>query len=354
MEKVYVLGAGFSTAINRNAPLNNNLFPYIYRKQKKFLDLVRDFIHDFYGERQIVNANEIYPPLPLIEDVLSQLDVLIAEERPLSSIYTLDKLRLIRKYLAFGIALALQDALQRGSHMQSAENFVHAIEGSIIISLNYDIIIDNAILNTWHNKDVDYDIRIRKAIPGYIDPYDYISSSPVKLLKLHGSLNWLYCPRCREIDVTPGEKGILGIIEQESYNDERTTCPVCGVVYEPRIITPTFLKRYDYPLLSNLWGNASRYLENAKNLAFIGYSLPDADMLLRCMIKEAIFVNSKRPQISIINYVNQKDEQKKEADLRWNREIRDRYRSLFGDVTYDIGGFQEYVKRGCIAKDDVF
>jgi len=31
----------------------------------------------------------------------------------------------------------------------------------------------------------------------------------VVLLKIHGSLNWLYCPTCNHIELTPKEKGAI-------------------------------------------------------------------------------------------------------------------------------------------------
>ena len=31
----------------------------------------------------------------------------------------------------------------------------------------------------------------------------------MQLFKPHGSLNWLFCPTCNELEITPKEKGVV-------------------------------------------------------------------------------------------------------------------------------------------------
>jgi hypothetical protein len=109
MAAVYILGAGATKAVARNAPLIDGLL-------RKALDLqepeIRDrmnnarrFILDFYPAAE----ND----MPALEDVSSQLDLALNEGRPLSSTYTVEKIRGLRDGLVYGIAEVLRTYLER-------------------------------------------------------------------------------------------------------------------------------------------------------------------------------------------------------------------------------------------------
>lgn len=218
-----------------------------------------------------------------------------------------------------------------------------------ILSLNYDIIVDNALVS--RSERIDYGVSVRYALERYTTPKPYESQERPRrnrlrnrrpspnhpLHKLHGSLNWLYCPSCQHLDVTIGRKGVSYLYEEGSD----FTCPVCFGPYVPLIITPTLLKTYDNILLREIWRQAEDNVSKADEVVFIGYSMPDADVQLRCMLKRALYTNRIRPKTGggtsncIIRVVDNSPSQSN---------THTRYIKLFGDVDYHPDGLKGYVE----------
>ena len=180
----------------------------------------------------------------------------------------------------------------------------------------------------------------------------------IELLKLHGSLNWLYCPACRTIDVTPGLKGAVYIFRKETLQHESPiTCRECGVRYDPYIVTPTFLKNYGELYLSQIWQRAESRLSHASEIVFVGYSLPDADIILRTMLSRAMYRNRHlrkyddgslpaSPPVTVVDYVEDYDEHDEQKNKTYSR-----YKKLFGNVQYLPEGFERYVNRMMRSRD---
>jgi hypothetical protein len=314
---------------------------------------VAQFIQEFYG------VTEGAADLPQLEEVLSQLDYAIANpDDALSSIYTVAELQHIRLCIIYGIGKVLQYLLEIPLEYQSPKAFLRKLSpDDTLISLNYDLIVDNGIhtLDPWHIA-VNYGFEPRDAISGDAGRMGYFSDDrplfETVLYKLHGSLNWLYCPQCDRIDVTEGLKGVLYAFHPPEHNPDLDyrTCPVCEARYEPVIVTPTFLKTYGNPFLEKIWRAAEDRLQHADRVVFAGYSLPDADMILRSMFKRAIFTNNRvngRPcQIEVVDYapeyVGPDGSINPDAD---SHPTCRRYRRLFGPhVQYDPRGFRHFMK----------
>jgi hypothetical protein len=245
MAVVYVLGAGASKAILPPAPLMSELLPHALKVLKsdisktKRTKRIMDFIEDFYrlGPCQ----------LPLLEDILSQLDLAIKEGRPLSNEYDLPYLRQLREDLVYAFSVLLRENLgikpQTGNMsdegqrcMDLMEKFLGTLDASndCIISLNYDLIVDNAI-SKRNGRHVNYGFSVR-----YDDKED--DEKPgmprqlgeLPLYKLHGSLNWLYCPVCQQLDVANNYRGVRYIFEA-CDNEVFNKCKDCTTKYEPVI-----------------------------------------------------------------------------------------------------------------------
>lgn len=181
-----------------------------------------------------------------------------------------------------------------------------------IISLNWDILID---YNLYRCCDEINITRVRYHIyPDYgfhnyslenLMPSTLVKNSKhynVKLLKLHGSLNWLKCNNCGRL-YTDFERDIALDILFEYKNthqidDHRVKCEYCsnsGYKYSmsPIIMTPTLLKDLSCLQTQNTWHNAFIDLTEANEVVFIGYSFPLADFEFRYMLKRAISPNAK-------------------------------------------------------------
>jgi hypothetical protein len=149
-----------------------------------------------------------------------------------------------------------------------------------IITFNYDLALDYAL----HFSSVPLDYCLE----------DKASSSPVHLMKLHGSLNWTRCTQCPAItpwpleqffsqhrwQFWPGDKGPARL-------DLAAKLP-SGLIHcnkprssEPAIVPPTWNKTQHHLQISNVWRHAARHLSEAENIFVVGYSLPDTDQFFR-------------------------------------------------------------------------
>jgi hypothetical protein len=348
MATVYILGAGATKAAAQHAPMTNDLLEKAFEQLKNAARIrrVMDFVGDFYlntsPDKMAAIRDFSSERLPRIEDVLSQVDMAIASNSPLSPKYDVAYLRELRFNLTYLIYKVLRHSLDfmPDSHNPVYENLVKALTpGDTIISLNYDIAIDNALLWLFNRAglgSVDYGLKVRDSWP--IGRYDD-RLGPVPLLKLHGSLNWLYCPNCRALDVTEGHKGVYVVLEE----GESVECSGCHKPnYESTLITPSFVRTMANGLLVPVWKRAEQAVAGAERLVFIGYSLPDADIDLRCMLTRGLYNNPKRNAVPIWVIDRERLLGSGEIPEEWRR-----YRQLLGEqVQYYPIGFQEFVRGG--------
>jgi hypothetical protein len=110
------------------------------------------------------------------------------------------------------------------------------------------------------------------------------------LLKLHGSLNWLWCMQCGAltIDLAPTRRRDAGTHD----NPYGFRCP-CGGQFAGLIVTPTFLKRYENHHIGAVWTKALQSLIHTPDWTFIGYSLPEDDVAIRALLLKALVANRR-------------------------------------------------------------
>ena len=90
--------------------------------------------------------------------------------------------------------------------------------------------------------------------------------------------------------------------------------------------------------LSVVWKLAHERLLAAKNVVFIGYSLPQTDLASRTLFRETL-MSRARPQVQIVNLARN--------DTCMDR-IKVSYRSLFGtlpDTNFDFDGASAWTER---------
>lgn len=126
------------------------------------------------------------------------------------------------------------------------------------------------------------------------------SGSALKLLKLHGSLNWLRCPDCNrvthwdirgraDVDVLHTLKRMQDTGQSEPHYRLAGLLkgphkyPCCGreVSSEPFLVPPTYNKGYRYAEIAPVWRAAARELADARNVYVCGFSLRDTDPFFR-------------------------------------------------------------------------
>lgn len=366
---VFILGAGFSKPAQ--APIQSEIIKEILKLDdgfygdkdeliKRYLVEFKDFLKkELYideGGFENVALEDIFTPIDrcLLDgisfrslDVKALVDIrekiysliIVAIKNKLSNIYE------EKKYIDdFGSYLAQQmkPRMNNPSH-----------DPVSVISTNWDILLDNsikrAIENDAHNGVVDYCCYINSLendetiTPGLLalgrGKYN------VKLLKMHGSMNWLHCPKCQRLFVAFYEK----IAEYGIYRNK--TCKYCpsnfpesresSAILKSNLIMPTFLKDLNNFQIKLIWQNAGVELSESSKVVFIGYSLPQADYELRQLLSRMI------PHHAIIEVVMQDAATSKIS--KSNEEILKRYKDFFGKrkvVPFPIG-VERYISEFC-------
>jgi NAD-dependent SIR2 family protein deacetylase len=105
----------------------------------------------------------------------------------------------------------------------------------------------------------------------------------IKLLKLHGSLNWVTCPKCQRLFVNQDKKDAMWAFEG------KITCRFCdGVKLNAALLLPSFKKDFDKFHFQSIWHQAGIELSEATKLVFMGYSFPVADYDFRSLITKHV------------------------------------------------------------------
>lgn len=226
-----------------------------------------------------------------------------------------------------------------------------------LISLNWDTLLDYYLYNACSQAEEEiqldycyYNNDINDEIPSI--NIKASGNYNIKLMKLHGSMNWLMCNNCGRM-ITDYKNNIS--LSSLTDKEDNIRCPYCdslGRKYRLKssIITPTFLKDINNIHFKNIWHNAYLDLCEAKEIIFIGYSFPDADFELRYILKKAVKNDAK---ITVVlhesddfeyykDYIKEMDEGSQllnKLSLPCNR-----YNSFFQnhEIEYNYRGIENY------------
>ena len=357
---VFFIGAGFTKAIVNTAPIGTEFFLNAFDPHNSFIgdERIKD-VKKFIDNNYYQLKDNHYPN---IEDVLSLIDYTIERKEALSEVYLFEEVVNVRNKIIYLMGKVIKDNIEKSSEQKKevSRSFIEKINNLLlkskkvsIISTNYDIIIDNAlrekIQSCNYGEMLRYNIFLdingpkRNARPtttlNWEDPNiscrGEINEGGIPLLKIHGSLNWFYCPKCDEVDITVGTKQADDFVEQQ----RRSLCanPMCTSTYEPLLVTPTMLKVYNNTFLQKLWTHSEKIISESNEIVFIGYSLPEADYHIRSLLTKALIKNTNNIRILVIEKkpLNDEDAERIEA-------VGDRYNTLFGQdrVTFKPIGLE--------------
>jgi hypothetical protein len=154
----------------------------------------------------------------------------------------------------------------------------------------------------------------------------------VQLFKPHGSLNWLFCRTCNELEITPKQKGVVTRLISRF---EKARCDRCNGVYASLIVPPTFYKDMNNVFLSTIWNRADIALQRVNHIVFCGYSFPDADIHIKYLLKRAQ-TNGQTTRYTVINHFAGKEKEESEQEVL-------RYKRFLGPhVIYTKMSFEEF------------
>lgn len=369
-EDVYLPGAGATKADFKDVPLGNELLHAILIEKER-VEILMEFLETIFDDDCLKPST---PPdlTPRIDDIFTLIDASLtgrapapARARPLSlaDVYDLhngaivprletrwppEHLLKVRGALVAAIARVISNSI-RDLPSPLAKRFVAGLDArrGTIISTNYDIVMDDALYRAGR---LHYGVAVRMPVKYTLPPmiaapdpeqakYFYPfgeqlswATGLVRLLKLHGSLNWLYCPRCDELDITLSEEGGAYILQSPTIG--RCAKGSCTSRYEALLVGPSLDQRYEHRILSETWQRAEEALRRAQRLIIIGYSLPEADYLIRAMLARSF---SKRS--SAVTVFNGGPNGKPKDVV----ELESRYRRLFPHCKMRWDGFEGLV-----------
>ncbi len=330
---VFILGAGFS--YDAGIPAQGDLLRQIlsveyFGYSEKCRQEVLKFIKDVYG------LDEGKACALALEDIYTPLHQAVTRNEYLKS-YSPSKLTKIENNLNRLIAYAINDG--RESPHQSCyyiENFVLYLTEAkkrapttdhfSIISLNWDIVLDKRLFSmTGDEGVVDYGcncVGIQET-GGMIPPLvaKERGKYTIKLLKPHGSLNWVTCPKCHRLFVNKSRKeGIMAL-------KQSTSCRFCegNVRLDAAILLPTFQKDFAKLHYQQIWNQAAIELSEATKIVFIGYSFPLADFDFRALITKHV----GDVEVEVVLYSNHRNPENEPEEGK-------RYRHYFGDKLKEI------------------
>lgn len=344
---VFILGAGFSA--EAGAPSQAKLIQKALELEKAQSASNNNCTHtlkNFLTESLNIAEYQLND-VPL-EDVFTPLDKCAVENLSFRSLSAKQVIE-VRDAVSHLIGRVLDNELYNPENKRYIRNFSKKIvelskmrsggnykdhDPVSIISTNWDILLDNALHQTINNQ-------ASETQKGVVDYCCYVSSLSetddkvkpgleilgkggynVKLVKLHGSLNWLQCSQCLRLYVkfyvkTGVNSSTLGKIGCRHCKRNFGFANVDSM--SPSLVMPTFLKDLRNPQLKIIWQNAGIELAEATRIVFIGYSLPFADFELRQLLSR---MTRTTADIWVVGYskINNKARQ----------DFRKRYKTFFG------------------------
>lgn len=361
MKTVYILGAGFS--VEAGAPTQANLMSEafrLYQNNPANFDVERFNIFKNFLKQQLNIPEASFGSVDL-EDIFTPLDRCLSDNSQFRGI-SLDIIQEVREAVFYVVGRTIQLILnktdQSKAYINEFANYLTKVskirengmyrehDPVSVISTNWDILLDNSIHQSIINHDykavVDYCCYISskdEAEPNIKPGLEKLGQGGfnVKLLKLHGSLNWLQCPRCMRLYARFSRKDAMhNILNPDScrHCDENFPEEDNNHKLISNLIMPTFIKDLSNPQYKIIWQNAGIEISEADKVVFIGYSLPSADFEMRQLLSRMV---RKSAKIEVVDYCNSDREP----------ELKTHWKNFFGsrEVNFYFDGAKSYLER---------
>jgi hypothetical protein len=324
LKTVFILGAGFSCGLGLPSQEKIPRLLLSSKFQEPVDIIITEILASFL--RDIFN-NDSKNCLPSLEDIFTFIDLSAGSGHNLGINYPPKRLRAVRRFLIHRILRILDYRYDDSRNPRAIQNFLESISGisenspsfSFIV-LNWDIVLEKQLFIRLVNAPIDYCCDCTN----YDRLIDKGTQQRIRICKMHGSGNWVYCYNCknlyyREVDkiaLTSGadlNKSDFELFPQQLLNlgvtlsDEMLKlphpfkCKNCGNSLSFHIATFSYRKSFHNPAYSSIWYAAEKLLSNASNWVFIGYSLPEADYELKTLLKSAQLQKPDPKRIIVID-----------------------------------------------------
>lgn len=328
MKIALIVGAGLSVAAG--VPSTNQLarrFLATPRGSGPVDDAITEALTAFWNK--VFGASD--KTQPTLEEHFTVLDLAANTGHQLGRAYPPRKLRAIRRLSIHRTFQVLDRHYRHSRVIEMLLKKVSAADCTVaLVSLNWDIVVEKH-LDALGAETYKYDIDVR-----YIDG-ERIERGPIRLYKMHGSSNWLYCDSCRQLYaprdggkaalnlnayLEPHDFEALGFQKAADLVRRQTRgprkCAWCGNRLAGRLATFSYRKAFSINQFQTIWDRAYSALARADRWLFIGYSMPEADFESKHLLKAAQLARPKPSELSI------------DAVVKGDPDAEERYRGYFG------------------------
>lgn len=300
---VYFLGAGASKASDFKLPCLGDFFKGDFKKEK--YPNLYNFVERYFPNAKLENLN--------LEEVVTFLDLSTDEFGKFGNEIVPNLYSARNEFGKFVYDKLNYKTISGRNWCGKHKRFLEKLnEQDSIITLNYDLILDNTLFEIqkyWEPKES----RILRRMYDVLEsttrfwrgdrPTIYEKDKSLgHLLKLHGSINWFYCPK--EMCVHHQAFYPDWIDEKTVFISPGDLCKACGTPLVPVIIPPTISKSFlEFPKLGFLWSLAYRELNKADKIVIIGVSFAPSDYYLRWLFKSSVALKpgNQKPKIEVVD-----------------------------------------------------
>ena len=187
----------------------------------------------------------------------------------------------------FGLLTSTMISASPNPTHEAIVDFIKEHPNTSIITTNYDGCMDEALL------------KEKLPLKGTIRGENEDNPEAVRLIKMHGSINWTYCESCQDVR----EFDLLEL--KEIYDIDKLSYPVlgickkCGGLRRPLLVPPLSFKFLMFPNLIDIWNSARQSIEEADYLIVVGYSFSEADTYITKIISRSMTMKNTQKMIIV-------------------------------------------------------
>ncbi|WP_237443911.1 SIR2 family protein [Sinobacterium norvegicum] len=356
-DTLFVFGAGASIA--EGAPLQRDILKLIFESKDEHINSsnAASKVRLFINENFDISDGEY----PTLESIFGYLEYFISKREGLGKEYTTLRITEIKEALIQLVHYVISKPAgnRNGTYRKFWEVVSETNRNVSVVTMNYDTLLDESfdflypdkayidycieLMNYHHYDDIsafDWWVNPREPVP----VWDGGDPKPIKLIKLHGSLNWKYCNCCNQVLLTAwdtkidlGSMGFKGYIHASCENPETVefdlSCPLDGNSFDTFIVPPSHIKDLSHPAINKLLDETAIEIRKAKKIVFVGYSFPEADVHIKALFRKNL----------------RNDTELHVIDPYLNDSIRSNYKSLSAQPVFYEKSFEQFVAEDLVS-----
>lgn len=308
----FLLGAGASKPDPSNIPTVKELLGHLIERAKRLDRQDVTQLADFCADRKIDNIEDLLTAAQLARfcthnpAVLALVDYLLFRKgesfspearlrRGLpprdANLYSVAFLQDTLQVLFGLLSSTMLPALPNGAHKAIAQYVKeHASPG--LVTTNYDCCMDLALGKM--GKAFHYDLEFKN------DPHPHAGVADcIRLVKLHGSLNWFYCETCQDIQVCDPAVMVEAYQRDQSPYPVIGICTACGGQRRGLLVPPLAMKFDLAPPLIGLAEKAADVFGSASLIVVVGFSFAEADVYISRMVSKSMQTNKNQKMLIV-------------------------------------------------------